>query len=137
MDTQEGLRIVYLDDSEVQLRDVARALHGAGHTVHMADSITLAGRHIATTDLVIIDFHMPGLNGAESLPLLRKHVPHGEVVLFYLYTSDRNVATAYKSHGFDGAFTGKGNTDELVRQVDAARRMLKLKRFRQDRSNAG
>ena len=132
-DAEHALRIVYLDDSETQLLGAHRALTAAGHTVSTALSISQAGPLVESADLVIVDFHMPDLDGAQALQRLRRHVIAGDVVLFYLYTSDREVAVSFKSHGFDGAFTAKGDSDVLVSQVEAAGRMLKLKRFRQQR----
>jgi CheY-like chemotaxis protein len=128
------LRILLLDDSEVQLTNAARALSVAGHQVRSATSVSEAAAMVSGVDLVIVDFHMPGLDGASALPILSRHVPRGEVVLFYLYTNDVDVARRFKELEFDGAFTSKGDVDVLVRQVEAARRIIKLKRFRKERA---
>jgi len=128
-----SLRIAYLDDSEVQLREVERVLSEAGHHVNATSHVATLRGQLHDVDLVIIDFHMPDLNGIEAMERLRRDVRRGDVVLFYLYTSDHEVARSFKNHGFDGAFTAKGDTDALVSQVAAAQRMIKLKRFRNDR----
>ncbi len=132
-DAERGLRIVYLDDSEALLSEASRVLTAAGHKVQTALRLSEAVGLIGQSDLVIIDFHMPEVDGAEALLRLRRQVDPSTIVLFYLYTSDRQVALSYKQYRFDGAFTAKGDFDVLVSQVEAAGRMLKLKRFRQQR----
>jgi len=132
-DAEHGLRIVYLDDSDALLAEASRVLTAAGHKVQTALRLSEAVGLLGRSDLVIIDFHMPGVDGSEALLRLRKQVDPSTIVLFYLYTSDRQVALSYKQYGFDGAFTAKGDSDVLVSQVEAAGRMLKLKRFRQQR----
>ncbi len=134
MTSAAGLKILYLDDSELHLREVQRTLSAAGYDVLTAESVAEARSKCGSVDLVMIDFHMPGLNGAEALRVLKPHVRSDVVVLFYLYTSDRDVAMAFKTHGFDGAFIAKGEENTLISQVQAAHRMVKLKRFRSERT---
>lgn len=131
-----SLRILYVDDSEIQLADVERALSRQGHSVVTALTLRDARAHVANADLVMVDFHMPEVNGAEALSVLRRHAREDLPVLFYLYTSDREVALSFKAYGFDGAFIGKGEVDSLVGQIDAANRLLQLKRFRHERRKA-
>lgn len=84
---------------------------------------------LANVDLVIVDFHMPRVNGAEALLMLKAALPPDSTPLFYLYTTDKDAAVSFKAHGFDGAFTAKGEMDALLPQVETALRRLKLKRF--------
>jgi CheY-like chemotaxis protein len=125
--------ILFLDDSEVLRREVASALRARGYNVLTASNVQDAGAQLATADLIMIDYHMPETDGPTALRLLRAKVRSSEPVLFYLYTSDRNVAVTFRDLGFDGAFTAKGDSQSLVGQVEAAARMLRLRRFRQQR----
>lgn len=131
--SETKLVILYLDDSEVQLGDVAAALTRQGHEVRTAATVSAALRMVNAADLVMIDFHMPGIDGTSALAMLRGSVRGDRPVVFYLYTSDRDVAISYKSLGFDGAFIEKGDVTTLPRQVEAANRMLQLKRLRFER----
>ena len=130
------LTILYLDDSEAQLANVGRELSRLGHDVRLATRVGDATRSVNAADLVMIDFHMPDIDGAEALSRLRKAVRGAKPIAFYLYTSDREVATSYKSLGFDGAFVEKGDSAALPKQVEAAGRMLQLRRFRYERQKA-
>jgi CheY-like chemotaxis protein len=124
----ERLQVLYLDDSSANLHAVESALHGLECQVVTANSLGEAARLVPTSDLVIIDFHMPQANGAEAVKRLRKSEVRPSTA-FYLYTTDTSVAAEYRSHGFDGAFTGKGDMEVLVAQVGTALRLLKLRRF--------
>ena len=125
-------KILYIDDSQTELSSVATALNGAGYEV-----ITRPGPYdleepLASADLVIIDYHLSGTNGRETLELLRDMLGTRRKLppRFYLYTSDKEVGADYSSLGFDGRFIRKGNTDALRRQLDATMRIEELRRLR-------
>lgn len=126
----ETLRILYVDDSAVQLLQVRTALAEVGHHVAIAADLTSARRLVADRELVIIDWHMPEMNGGQLLKALKQSVGDEVDTLYYVYTIDVEVAAKYREHGFDGAFTGKGSMETLVGQLDTAKRMLRLRRFR-------
>ncbi len=128
-----ALSILYLDDSLAALREGERALTTAGHTVKLALNIREAQGKLAGTDLVIIDFHMPEMDGAQAMRELRSLQPAGARPAYYLYTSDTTVAGRFKQLGFDGAITWKGNLEALSSQVQAIARILKMRRFMSDR----
>ncbi len=92
-------------------------------------SSDVAERLVKSSDLAIIDFHMPGLNGTELVGILRRAAESVSSCLFYLYTSDRDEASRYTEHGFDGAFLKKGDEAALVPQVEAVFRTVRLRRL--------
>ena len=123
------LSILYLDDSPTALREVELALTPLGHTVRSALSVIDAKGKLAGTDLVIVDFHMPEMNGEQALAELRAAHHTREPPVYYLYTTDTNIAGRFKEFGFDGALTWKGNLDALGPQILAIARILKMRRF--------
>jgi two-component system phosphate regulon response regulator PhoB len=127
-------RILCLDDSEAELEAMALPLREAGHIVFGARSVEQARPFMKNIDLVIVDFHMPLLNGAEAMLLLKESASREKAPLFYLYTADKDEAISFKAHGFDGAFSSKGQGDVLVSQVETALRRLNLKRFMAQRA---
>ena len=122
-------RVLCIDDSEVILDRMRAALEPHGYEVVTTTQTVGAGRHLPGCGLVIVDFHMPGFDGAAVVSSLRAGLSKNEasaVPLFYLYTS--TAATAeYAKLGFDGVFTRKGDEIALVPQVDAAFRRLKMR----------
>jgi CheY-like chemotaxis protein len=121
--------ILCLDDSEAQLSELVGALRGVGYQSIGVTNVDDARNHVPQADLVIVDFHMPRINGADALVLLRGSVSHDRAPLFFLYTTDKDAAVSFKAFGFDGAFTAKGDMETLLSQVETALRRLKLKRF--------
>ncbi|MBC8069230.1 MAG: response regulator [Deltaproteobacteria bacterium] len=130
MREQPKTKIVYIDDNPQDLRQARDALVTAGYEVctHVSDATSDAD--VADADIVLIDFHMPGLDGGEVLARLRTVLSPGHRPFFYLYTSDRSLSGAYRGLGFDGQVILKGNVDALLRQLDAARRAVSLRRMR-------
>jgi DNA-binding NarL/FixJ family response regulator len=103
-------------------------LEAEGYRVTTTTQTVGAARHLVDCDLALIDFHMPGFNGASVIQSLRAATSgSGKKPLFYLYTSDPEVARDYARQGFDGSLTGKGDDDALVRGVRAAFRVLQMR----------
>jgi two-component system NtrC family sensor kinase len=121
-------RIVVVDDSWIILEQIRLCLAGFGYDVRTTTGVDVASRLIKTADLAIVDFHMPGLNGQEFVEHLRAALPTGATCLFYLYTSDRDEASRYQRHGFDGAFLRKGDEEALLPQVEAVFRTVRMRR---------
>ncbi len=129
--------ILVIDDSEVMLARIRRALEGEGYDVTTTARAVGTARYIPTCDLAIIDYHMPGIDGGTVIQSLRaaaassKAAARGEpTCLFYLYTSDPAVVREHARLGFDGCFVDKGNEEALLRQVRAVFRMLGMRAMR-------
>src|SRR5689334_22511428 len=132
----EQKRILIIDDSAVILERVRARLSAAGYDVVTTTQSVGAARHLVRCDLVIVDFHMPGLDGGSVVSSLREAAKRaGDVPPFYVYTSDEDKAKAHRQHGFDGAFTRKGDDEALVQQVSAFFRMNKLKELSRGRQS--
>lgn len=121
-------RIHVIDDSEVMLERIQRALTDVGYEVTTTSQVVGNARYLASCDLLIIDYHMPGLNGDSVVESLRTtlHSTKHKCQLF-VYTSDDKVAANHRELGFDGAFWGKGDESVLVRQVAALFRTVEMR----------
>ncbi len=122
-------RILIIDDSWVMLDGARAALAAGGYNVRLASELEVARRHVATTDLCIVDFHMPGIDGALMVKSLRIDLPADSHCAFYLYTSDPEIARSFGSRGFDGAFLKKGDPAQLATQVDAVFRTIRMRQL--------
>jgi eukaryotic-like serine/threonine-protein kinase len=124
-------RILVIDDSEVMLGRIRAALEAEGYDVVTTTRAVGNARHIATCDLVVIDYHMPGIDGGTVIQSLRSARTSSEhACLFYLYTSDPQIAKDYQKLGFDGVLTDKGDESALVKQVKAVFRIVALRSMR-------
>lgn len=121
--------IVVIDDSYLILERIRERLSAEGYEVRTTTGPAAATKLIQRADLAIIDFHMPGIDGAEMLAMLQQAAPPDSGCLYYLYTSDRDVAARYEQFGFDGAFLRKGEEDALVPQVRAAFRTIRMRKL--------
>jgi serine/threonine-protein kinase len=121
-------RVLAIDDSEIILSKIKHALEAEGIEVVTTTQTVGNARHLVDCDLVIIDFHMPGLDGGEVISSLRAATAaSSHPAVFYLYTQDPAIAKEYARLGFDGCLTEKGDEKELVRQVRSAFRMIQMR----------
>ena len=123
-------KIMVIDDSELVLARVKTRLTREGYEVVTVTNPVLASRQLPSCDLVLIDFHMPGITGADALNQLRKAGKAvGAQPLYFLYTSDKVASRTHRDLGFDGALINKGDDESLVQQLAAALRFAKLRRM--------
>jgi len=122
-------KLLVIDDNELGLARVKARLQQEGYDVVTTSELAGAAAEVSSRDLVIIDFHMPGMNGSEVLRSLRQSAARASVPpLFFLYTGDKTVSHQYLELGFDGGLINKGDDESLVQQVAVALRLSKLRR---------
>ena len=119
--------VLLIDDSFTILRRAQTRLQTDGLIVRTSTRADLARDDLEGVDVVLIDFHMPGLTGRDVVARLRVVAKEaGLSPVFLLHTTDDRMAAASKEMGFDGAVAQKGNFDLLAKQVAGALRLRKL-----------
>src|SRR5215213_3244756 len=112
------LRVVLIDDVKEVREAVARLLRNAGHEiVGEADDggsgvqETLARR----PDLVLMDRHMPGMDGVEATRQIRASYP-GAAIVAFCSTDTPEIRDAFRAAGAD-AFVDKRDVKGLIATV--------------------
>ena len=129
-------RILVIDDSWVILDSVRAQLTAQGYDVRITSELGVAERQIKQTDLCIVDFHMPGIDGKAMTRALRAALAEAGDCVFYLYTSDPDIAKQYADLGFDGSFLKKSDPTQLVNQVSAVFRTIKMRQLAKEMRRA-
>jgi DNA-binding NarL/FixJ family response regulator len=82
------IRVLIVDDQPVFRRQLSELLHAAGwevvgeaNDIHSAESLAQA----VQPDLALVDVMLPGINGIEGTPLLKKAATKMHVVLVSAY----------------------------------------------------
>ena len=111
----EGLRHVIQTQSDMQV--IACVANGSE-----AVRLSLEAR----PDIVLMDYEMPGLNGAEATRMIRNHSPRPDIVMLSMYSNPVYVLRALQA-GAAGYIVKKSAASEVieaVREVSAGRRYL-------------
>lgn len=125
--SKKPFSILVIDDNAAVLASATTYLEAAGFEVIATDRTVGIAKHIRQCDMIIIDYHMPGIDGADVLASLRQAAEaSGVKPLFFLYTSNDEHSVHARKLGFDGALFDKGNGVRLVEQVRAAVRLQRL-----------
>ena len=111
---------VYLCDDVPELRQLMRLILEEDadlRVVGEAGDAATAIEEIAELqpDVVVLDLSMPGMDGLEALPLIRRASPDTTVIVFSGFTEQR-MATLALERGAD-RYIEKGEPLERVRQA--------------------
>ncbi|EGF32794.1 DNA-binding response regulator [Oxalobacteraceae bacterium IMCC9480] len=115
------MRIAVLDDDRTQTDLVCQVLSGAGHTCHAFQSgkEMLNQLRRESFDMLIIDWQVPDLSGADVLRWAREKLPAVLPVLFMTSRSGEDDIVAGLAAGADDYMIKPIRRGELVARVQA------------------
>ncbi|HBG03984.1 MAG: DNA-binding response regulator [Geobacteraceae bacterium GWC2_58_44] len=108
------MKILLVDDHAIVRKGIAQLLASAKAEVDEASSCPEALARVARKDydIVLLDISMPGINGLETLKLLRHDRPKLPVLILTMYPEEQYAIRAMKS-GASGYLTKGCNPKEL------------------------
>jgi putative two-component system response regulator len=124
--TSQGVhaaRVLVVDDEETNVRLLERALRRDGYssvvtTTEPTDVPELFAA--AAPDIVLLDLHMPGLDGFGVLDILGMLIPHGSFLPILVLTADATVETKRRA-------LAAGATDFLTKPFDLDEVLLRIR----------
>ncbi len=105
----------YADDIEV----VGVAENGS-KAVELALELSKADGGVRTPDIVLMDVHMPVMNGVEATRRLREYLPDTKIIMLSTYDEDEYVREAL-THGASGYLLKDISPTELIAAIRALR----------------
>ena len=118
----EPLRVLVADDHPV-FRDGLRALLAAAPDLEVVGEAATGEEAVASTlerqpDVVVMDLHMPALNGIEATRQLVATSPHIAVLVLTMLEDDESVFAAMRAGARGYLLKGAGQ-DEILRGIRA------------------
>jgi signal transduction histidine kinase len=109
LDEPTRARVLVVDDDERSNFAVQQALEGLGHEVVVAHSGPDALRHLLVDDyaVILLDLHMPGMDGYETAALIRSRKRSRDVPIVFLtgvFRDEAHVFQAYTAGAVDVVF---------------------------------
>lgn len=102
------LEVLYIDDDEINRDIVKRILARAPYEVNLSEAIDgqsgVEKAHELKPDLVLMDFHMPGLPGPEATKQIRADESISTVPIIAL-TADIYARSSFEEAGCNGYLT--------------------------------
>lgn len=110
--------ILVVDDDKDLRENIREILDDAGFAVTMAASGEEALDRLARQafDVVLLDLIMPGMDGKEVLPLLKRQSPSVKVIMITAFATIENAVSAMRK-GADDYLTKPFKVDELLMAV--------------------
>jgi two-component system CheB/CheR fusion protein len=96
MATVNSRRVLIIDDNVDLAENIAEILQMDGHATDVAASAEEAfpKASLAEPDVVVTDYRLPGINGADFVKQFRKNRMHVHAVVISAYTDDRTINEA-------------------------------------------
>jgi CheY-like chemotaxis protein len=134
------MNVLYVDDDRVNLRVLADMLGACGITVTCAlggaEALELLA--VQAFDVVLMDLHMPGLTGVETLARLRENAGLNQQTPVVAVTADVGFEQDHTAMGFDGFLAKPVSMKPLLAAVLGALHVRSgMTRLRRLRSGAG
>lgn len=102
------LEVLYIDDDEINRDIVKRILARAPYEVNLSEAIDgqsgVEKAHELKPDLVLMDFHMPGMPGPEATKQIRADESIADVPIIAL-TADIYARSSFEEAGCNGYLT--------------------------------
>lgn len=120
--TFAGARLLVVDDERANLELMSRVLRRAGYgDVRLVRDplVALASLDEFAPDLILLDLHMPGLDGFEVLRRLQETVPVDDFLPRLVITADSTPATRRRALGL-------GAHDFLTKPIDVTETSLRV-----------
>ena len=115
------IRVLVVDDHTLFRRGVTALLNADKRfeVVAEAGDAGEAYRRAAETqpDIILLDNHLPGVNGVDALPGLREAAPQACVLMLTVSEDESDLAAALRSHGVRAQasiYPGRGHGDTVA-----------------------
>ncbi|MPZ73101.1 MAG: response regulator [Nitriliruptorales bacterium] len=114
VDDDDGLREVL--SLYIGFEDGLEVVGTAATASEAADLVTKV-----TIDAIVLDYHMPGVDGIEAIPMLRAAAPAARIVMFSA-DDDRRASDEAIERGAAAYVTknGQQGLDDIIRQLKAS-----------------
>lgn len=101
MNSSQTIRILVVDDHTLFRRGLI-ALLGRDASLQVVADAADAGQalrkaHELQPDLILLDNHLPGVNGVDALPSLREAAPHAVILMLTVSEDERDLAAALRA----------------------------------------
>ncbi|MFP4519712.1 MAG: PAS domain-containing protein, partial [Oceanicaulis sp.] len=118
---EPALRVLVVEDHPVNRAVTAELVSQAGHACETADCGEEALRRLKTrsADVILLDLHMPGMDGAEALARIRRGQAGAPDAAIYMVTADATPEARSKTLalGADGFFVKPLDAEALRRML--------------------
>lgn len=125
MPSEESIRVIVADDHPMFRNGLTLALSAApgidvvNTAANGADAVTAAAR--LQPDVVVMDVHMPDLNGIDATRRIVAESPHIGVLMLTMFDEDESVFQAMRA-GARGYLLKGADQDDILRAVRAVAR---------------
>ena len=101
----DGLKQLFKDEENIAVIDIAN---------NGKELLEIVGKQ--STDIILLDINMPGMNGLDAIKFIKKSHPQIKIIILSTYNDDHLVEKA-KILGANGYLLKTANKDELLETI--------------------
>lgn len=114
------LRIIIVEDDEILRNSYKLLLDEVDDflIVNVYDSYDVAKKHLKNDDpqVILLDIKMPGTDGLQALPEIKKMLPQTNVIILTVFDSPETVFEALNM-GADGYLTKNASAEKIIEAI--------------------
>jgi DNA-binding NarL/FixJ family response regulator len=120
MSKPSTIRVLIADNSNIVIESLSFRLNReerinvVASTIHATNIIEVA--HSAQPDVILANIHLPGMEGGESVSLIRQALPHIPVIVFTIYDLI-TTRIVFLEAGASAVVQGNQLAERLVREI--------------------
>lgn len=120
MNNMSAARIVIIEDDETIREGYTYLINNTStyHLVNSYPSFDAAKYKIVkdNPDVIILDIQMPGTNGIDALPKLKKMLPHVHIIMLTVHETEKIILEAL-ANGASGYFTKNTSPSKIIEAI--------------------
>jgi len=121
---KNNIRVVIIEDDNIIRKGYEYLINETeGYSVsnsYASFEVAIKNIHLELPDVILLDIDLPGINGIDAIPRLKKILPKSNILILTVYDSEKTVFNAL-SNGASGYITKNTPSNVIISSIKEVR----------------